>query len=151
MGAGQRLKPRVIASSDRIRDMRKLCIIAAMIMLGCAAGFAQIDTSNDSAEQMAHLAVSPQRDGIGRAIVEVLDENGRPIDRAGITLESKWGDNEFCESFGPTNTKGAIALPSIHMGDLRLIVKAKGYETVKMPVTLAELARPIRVNLKKKG
>jgi hypothetical protein len=131
--------------------MRKLCIMAAMVLVACVTGFAQIDTSNDSAEQMAHLAVAPERNQIGRAVVEVLDESGKPINRAGITLESKWGDNEFCESFGPTNSKGAIALPPIHMGDLRLVVKAKGYETVKMPLSLADLGRPIRVSLKKKG
>ncbi|MEO6391202.1 MAG: hypothetical protein ABIP75_05065 [Pyrinomonadaceae bacterium] len=131
--------------------MRKLCISLLMVVAACATGYAQDDMSQDSAEQLAHLAVSPAKDGIGRAVVEVVNQDGKTVSNAGITLESKWGGDEFCESFGPSNSKGAIALPPIHMGDLRLVVKAKGYETVRMVISREDLARPIRVSLKKKS
>lgn len=135
--------------------MRKLSISAGVILAACSlvfGGFGQIpENPEGSAADLAHLAVAPAKDGIGRAVVEVVNQDGKTISNAGITLESKWGLDEFCESFGPTNSQGAIALPPIHMGDLRLVVKAKGYETVKMVISREDLARPIRVSLKKKG
>ena len=88
--------------------------------------------------------------GIGRADVRVFDESGNPIRNANVKLESTRSDGFFCESWGGTNDKGLIVLPPIHMGTLKLKVKAKGYRTQEMEVPASDLADPVKVTLKKK-
>ena len=88
--------------------------------------------------------------GIGRADVRVVDERGNPIRNAYVKLESTRSDGFFCESWGDTNDRGMIALPPIHMGSLRLKVKAKGYRPQELDVPTSELGDPVRVTLKKK-
>ncbi len=41
-------------------------------------------------------------------------------------------------------------LPPIHMGTLRLVVKAKGYRTQEIAVPVSDLSQPIRVTLAQK-
>ena len=87
--------------------------------------------------------------GIGRADVRVFDESGNPIRNASVKLESTRSDGFFCESWGDTDERGIIALLPIHMGSLKLKVKAKGYHSTMLDVPTAQLAEPVRVTLKK--
>ncbi len=132
--------------------MRKLFASALIIASLFAFGLAQSDeTSRLSREELARLARAPREtDGIGRAVIFVSDENGNPVKGAHANLESTYGDDRFCESFGSTNNEGAIALLPIHMGKLKLSVKAKGYETAHMDVSASSLSEPVRVTLNKK-
>jgi hypothetical protein len=131
--------------------MRKIFISALIVLATCAAGLGQEDTSKYTVEQLARLAVAPAaKDGLGRAVIAVADESGNPIPDADVTLESKWGGNELCESFGGTNSHGAIALLPIHMGDLKLTIKAKGFVTTRMVVAREDLGRPIHVEMHRK-
>ena len=132
--------------------MRKLFASALIIAAVCLVGIAQDNSSSQSREEMSKLARAPQQvDGIGRAVVFVTDEGGNPVKGAYATLESTWGGDHYCESFGSTDGDGAIALLPIHMGTLRLVVKAKGYETSKMPVSLNSLSEPLHVTLSRKS
>jgi hypothetical protein len=82
--------------------------------------------------------------------VRVFDEDGNPIKEASVKLESSRSDGFFCESWGPTNEFGSIVLPPIHMGSLKLKVKAKGYRPQELEVPASELGNPVRITLKKK-
>ncbi len=131
--------------------MRKLFASALIIAAVCLVGIAQDNSSSQSREEMSKLARAPQQiDGIGRAVVFVTNEDGQPVKGAYATLESTWGGDHYCESFGSTDSDGAIALLPIHMGTLQLVVKAKGYQTSKMPVSLNSLSEPLHVTLSRK-
>ncbi len=132
--------------------MRKLFASALILAAMFALGIAQDDnTSNASREEIAKLARAPiEAEGVGRAVIFVSDESGNPVKGAHATLESTYGNDRFCESFGSTNKEGAIALLPIHMGALKLIVKAKGYETARLDVTASSLSEPVRVTISKK-
>ena len=132
--------------------MRKLFASALIIAAVCLAGTAQDNSSSQSRQELSKLARAPEQvDGIGRAVVFVTDEAGNPVKGAYATLESTWGGDHYCESFGSTDSDGAIALLPIHMGALRLVVKAKGYQTSKLPVSLNSLSEPLRVTLSHKS
>lgn len=131
--------------------MRKLLMSVLIIAASFSVGMAQDDVSSQSREDIAKLARAPiEAEGIGRAAVFVSDVNGDPVKGAYVTLESTWGRDNFCESFASTNKNGAIALLPIHMGTLKLIVKAEGYETAKLQLTAASLSEPVRVTLTRK-
>lgn len=131
--------------------MRKLFIAALIAAATFSLAPAQQETTQASLESITRLAKAPmQPDGLGRAVVLVSDKDGQPIRNANIKLESVWGGDHFCESWGSTNDLGAIALNPIHMGKLKLTVKAKGYETQKMEVNASSLSEPVRVTLARK-
>jgi hypothetical protein len=88
--------------------------------------------------------------GVGRADVRVFDESGNPIRNAYVKLESTRSDGFFCESWNNTDEHGLAGLPPLHMGSLKLKVKAKGYRTQELEVLAADLGNPVRVTLKKK-
>lgn len=136
--------------------MRKL--LTAAFIIAAAFGMAQAqDQSNtqppreQSTEELVKMARAPlQPDGIGRAVIVVQDENGNPVPGAYAKLESNWGGDNFCESWATTGARGAVALNPIHMGHLKLMVKAKGYQTQKLDVQASSLSEPVRVTLTKK-
>ena len=88
--------------------------------------------------------------GVGRADVRVFDESGNPIRNAYVKLESTRSDGFFCESWNNTDEHGLAGLPPLHMGSLKLKVKAKGYRTQEVEVLAADLGNPVRITLKKK-
>ncbi len=141
--------------------MHKLSIAALIMTTTFSVGFAQQDSTQQASTQQASTtqevdkdlsrAHAPsQPDGIGRAVVVVNDESGNPIKGANAKLESLWGGDNFCESWGSTNDKGIIALNPIHMGKLKLKLKAKGYRTQEVEVTPSSLGEPVRVTMHKK-
>ena len=115
--------------------------IAARIRDGVAMAEAR-----NGACTACYMALRPQV----MADVRVFDEVGNPIRNANVKLESTRSDGFFCESWGDTNDRGMIALPPIHMGSLKLKVKAKGYRPQELDVPTSELNNPVRVTLKKK-
>lgn len=131
--------------------MRKLFIAALILMATFSFALAQQETTQQSLENITRLAKAPlQPDGLGRAVIVVTDKDGNPVRNAYAKLESVWGGDHYCESWGSTNDLGAIALNPIHMGKLKLMVKAKGYETQKLEVDASTLSAPVRVTLARK-
>lgn len=129
--------------------MLKLFSATLIIAAACAFGSAQGPTQ-DKNEPPSQGVAPKTENGIGRADVRVFDEAGNPIRNAYVKLESTRTDGFFCESWGDTDTRGMIALPPIHMGSLKLKVKAKGYRPQELEVPTSELGDPVRVTLKKK-
>lgn len=132
--------------------MRKLSIAALLLVAAFAlTAFAQEQTTSQTLENITRLARAPQQaDGLGRAVIIVSDKDGNPIRNAYAKLDSVWGGDNFCESWGSTSDMGAIALNPIHMGQLKLMVKAKGYQTQKLEVSASSLSEPVRVTLARK-
>ncbi len=91
-----------------------------------------------------------QPNGIGKLDARVFDEAGNPVRNVYLKLESERTDGYFCESWNSTDERGVAVLPPIHMGRLRLIVKAKGYENQKLDLDASTLGDPVRITLKKK-
>lgn len=129
--------------------MSKLFSAILIIAATCVVAFPQGPSQNS--DQPASQGVAPKvPNGIGRADVRVFDENGNPIRNAYVKLESTRSDGFFCESWGDTDERGIIALLPIHMGELKLKVKAKGYRSQELVVPASELGDPVHVTLKKK-
>lgn len=108
--------------------------------------------ATDTAPNMGRAPSAPN--GIGRMDLRVVDEGGNPVNGAYASLKSVWvkaGEGEqLCESFGSTGNNGVLTLPPIHMGTLKLKVKAKGYRTQEIEVPTSSLAQPVRVTLARK-
>jgi hypothetical protein len=130
--------------------MLKLFSASLIIAAACTVGLAQGRSSRNSNEPPSQGVAPKTENGVGRADVRVLDEAGNPIRNAYVKLESTRSDGFFCESWGDTNDRGVIVLPPIHMGSLKLKVKAKGYRPQELEVPTSDLGDPVRVTLKKK-
>jgi hypothetical protein len=142
-----------IFSKEFLRDkMRKLFLAALIIAATFSAGLAQQGPSETKpTDELLKMGRAPnQPEGIGRAVIDVEDEQGNPIPVAFVTLSSVWGGDQFCESYGQVNSDGVIALLPIHMGKLKLKVKAKGYRTYETTIDPAGLNEPVVVKLVKK-
>jgi hypothetical protein len=132
--------------------MRKLFLGA--LLVAAAAGLApayQDPAAPQAKEEIPNMGRAPQGpDGLGRLDARVTDsETGQPVQGAQVKLGSTRSDGFFCESWNSTDERGVAVLPPLHMGSLRLIVKAKGYETQKLTIDPATLNEPVRVTLKK--
>ncbi|MBD0369967.1 MAG: carboxypeptidase regulatory-like domain-containing protein [Pyrinomonadaceae bacterium] len=131
--------------------MRKLFLAALIIAAAFSVGLAQGPNETKSTEELLKMGRAPQgTDGIGRAVIEVEDMNGNPVPFALVNLSSIWGGDQFCESYGQTNKDGVIALLPIHMGKLKLKVKAKGYRTEEVVIDPSTLGAPVVVKMEKK-
>jgi hypothetical protein len=132
--------------------MRKLFFAALIVIAAFSLGLAQQGPNdNKSTEELLRMGRAPgATDGIGRAVIEVEDEQGNPVPVAYVTLSSIWGSDNFCESYGGVNRDGVIALLPIHMGKLKLKVKAKGYKTYETVIDPGTLSAPVVVKLEKK-
>jgi opacity protein-like surface antigen len=123
--------------------MRKLFSAAVLVAALAAAAVAQ-DTNPPSRGK-----APTEPNGIGRLDARVVDEAGNPVRGVRLELESRRSDGFFCEAWDWTDADGAAVL-TLHMGELRLLVKAKGYENQKLNIPAASLNDPVRVTLKKK-
>jgi hypothetical protein len=133
--------------------MRKLFITALIITasFSLSLGQGQQGGSSQNNGETPNMGRAPsQPNGIGRLDLRVEDENGNPVYSAFAKLESNRSDGYFCESWNSTNDKGVAVLPPIHMGKLTLIVKAKGYQTLKMELPTDSLSEPVHITLHKK-
>jgi len=129
--------------------MSKVLSVTLIIVASFSIALAQQPLRNNDA--LPSQGIAPKvPNGIGRADVRVFDEKGNPIRNAYVKLESTRTDGFFCESWGETDANGIIALLPIHMGSLRLKVKAKGFRAQELDVPAENLGQPVQVTLKKK-
>lgn len=136
--------------------MRKLFLVVFTLVL-VGTGAAQ-QTSTQTDVEPPNMGRAPKEmNGVGRLDLRVFDEQGNPVRGAFAELESRRTDGFFCESFSYTDARGIAldqfgrpGMPPIHMGNLTLKVKAKGYETLKMDVSHNALNEPVRVTLVRK-
>jgi hypothetical protein len=129
--------------------MSKVLSVLFIIVASFSIAMAQEPSRNN--DTLPSHGIAPKvPNGIGRADVRVFDEKGNPIRNAYVKLESTRTDGFFCESWGETDANGVIALPPIHMGSLKLKVKAKGFRQQELDVPTENLGDPVQVTLKKK-
>ena len=129
--------------------MTKVISLILIIVASFSIAIAQEPSRNN--DTLPSQGIAPKvPNGIGRADVRVFDEKGNPIRNAYVKLESTRTDGFFCESWGETDANGIIALLPIHMGSLRLKVKAKGFRAQELDVPAEDLGQPVHVTLKKK-
>ncbi len=128
--------------------MSKVLSILFVILAAFAVATAQEQSRKDDPPSQG---IAPKvMNGVGRADVRVRDENGNPIKDAYVKLESTRTDGFFCESWDNTNERGITVLPPLHMGTLKLRIKAKGYQSQEIEVPAEQLGDPVRVILKRK-
>jgi hypothetical protein len=132
--------------------MRKLFLATLIIVATFSVAAAQdAATTSSSQSDIPNMGRAPSEpNGIGRLDARVFDEAGNPVRGAYLKLESERTDGFFCESWNSSDVRGVSVLPPLHMGNLKLIVKAKGYETLKLNVPAANLNEPLRVTLVRK-
>jgi hypothetical protein len=136
--------------------MFKLSIATLLLITAASLGLAQdpapttntATTNTAPTDEILKQAHAPsQPGGIGRAVLVVEDKGGNPIKGAYAKLESVWGGDNLCESWNWSNDKGVMALNPIHMGTLKLVVKAKGFATQKLEIEASSLSEPVHVTL----
>ncbi len=128
--------------------MRKLIVASIFALAVAATASAQ---SNPPQPDIPNMGRAPSgMNGIGRLDARVVDQDGRPVPGVFLKLESERTDGFFCECWNTSDANGVAVLPAIHMGRLRLIVKAKGYQDEKIDVDPSVLGEPYRVTVHKK-
>lgn len=126
-------------------------VLSALLIIIATFSIAFSQEPSRNSDNLPSQGIAPKvPNGIGRADVRVFDEKGNPIRNAYVKLESTRTDGFFCESWGETDANGVIALLPIHMGSLKLKVKAKGYRSQELEVPAGDLGEPVHVTLKKK-
>ena len=132
--------------------MRKLFLATIIVVATFSVAAAQDTTSTSSGQSdIPNMGRAPSEpNGIGRLDARVFDEAGNPVRGAYLKLESERTDGYFCESWNSSDERGVSVLPPLHMGNLKLIVKAKGYETQKINVPAESLNEPVRITLVRK-
>jgi hypothetical protein len=129
--------------------MSKVLSVVFVIVAAFSVALSQEPSRNS--DTLPSQGIAPKvPNGIGRADVRVFDEKRNPIRNAYVKLESTRTDGFFCESWGETDANGVIALLPIHMGSLKLKVKAKGYRPQELDLPADGLGDPVHVTLKKK-
>ena len=127
--------------------MSKILSVILLVLATCAIAAAQESNPNDPPS----TGIAPKViNGVGRADVRVRDEKGNPIKDAYVKLESTRTDGFFCESWNNTDDHGIANLLPLHMGNLKLKIKAKGYQSQELEIPFDQLGAPVRVTLKKK-
>ena len=127
--------------------MSKILSVSLITLTAFALAFSQEPTRNDPPS----TGLAPKViNGIGRADVRVRDEKGDPIKDAYVKLESTRTDGFFCESWNNTDARGIAGLLPIHMGNLKLKIKAKGYQSQELEIRFDQLGDPVLVTLRKK-
>jgi hypothetical protein len=127
--------------------MSKVLSVCFIVLSAFAVVLAQEPNRDDPPS----TGVAPKViNGVGRADVRVHDEKGNPIKDAYVKLESTRTDGFFCESWNNTDERGMAGLLPLHMGNLKLKIKAKGYQSQELEIPFDQLGEPVRVTLKKK-
>jgi len=129
--------------------MSKFLIALFLVAATLSVGLAQDQSQNPN--DPPNMGAAPKEaNGVGRLDLRVVDEQRNPVENAHAKLESTRTDGYFCESWNDTNARGVAVLPPIHMGSLKLKVKAKGFKTMEIEVPASSLNEPVRVTLVKK-
>ncbi|HVG34926.1 MAG TPA: carboxypeptidase-like regulatory domain-containing protein [Pyrinomonadaceae bacterium] len=134
--------------------MRKLLIAALIIVATFSLALAQDETTTAPdqpkipTEQILKMGRAPSAtDGVGRAIVVVKDANGNPVKKAYVHLYSTRSDGFLCESWAWTNEDGVVMLPPLHMGQLKIKIKADGFQKSTTEVAASSLGEPVNITL----
>ncbi len=128
--------------------MRKFLLAAIVLLSFTLTALAQ---QQQSANEIPNMGRAPREpNGIGRLDLRVVDEQGNPVKGVRADLESRRTDGFFCESWNWTDARGVSVLPPLHMGRLRLTLKAKGFETQKIEIDPSRLDEPVRITLLRK-
>lgn len=124
--------------------MQKLTIALALCvsLSGASAALAQ-DGSN--IPNRGHAPV--QADGIGRLDLRVFDSEGQPVKGASAKLTSNRRGGFVCETWNTTGADGVAVLPPLHVGSLKLSVKAPGYRAQTIQLSPDALGQPVHVTL----
>jgi hypothetical protein len=126
--------------------------LAALIIAAATFSIALAQGPSQDPNSPPNMGMAPKAaNGIGRLDLRVVDEDGNPIRNANAKLESTRTDGYFCESWNDSDERGVAVLPPIHMGNLKLIVKAKGFQKLSLNVPASDLDQPVRVVLHKKS
>jgi hypothetical protein len=129
--------------------MSKFLIALFLMAATFSVSLAQDQSQNPN--DPPNMGVAPkQENGVGRLDLRVLDQDGNPIGDAFAKLESTRTDGYYCESWNDTNERGVAVLPPIHMGRLKLKVKAKGFKTMEIEVPASSLSEPVRITMVRK-
>ena len=130
--------------------MSKFLISLFLVAATFSFGLAQAQSQNPN--DPPNMGAAPKEaNGVGRLDLRVVDEDGNPVENAHAKLESTRSDGYFCESWNDTNARGVAVLPPIHMGTLKLKIKAKGFKTMEIEVPASSLNEPVRVTLVRKS
>ena len=124
--------------------MRKLTLAVAICVSLLTASNA-LAQGGSSASNMGHAPAKV--DGIGRLDLRVYDSQGQPVSGAQAKLTSKRSGGFVCETWNSTNANGIAVLPPLHVGTLKLVVKAAGYRAQTIDLAPNSLAQPVRVTL----
>jgi hypothetical protein len=124
--------------------MRKLtlALVVCLSLFAASAAFAQ---DNSAIPNRGHAPV--QSDGLGRLDLRVFDSQGQPVRGAQAKLTSHRSGGFLCETWNSTDANGVAVLPPLHVGSLKLVVKAAGYQTQTIDLSPSALAQPVRVTL----
>lgn len=126
--------------------------LAALIIAAAAFSIVLAQNPSQDPNNPPNLGIAPKEaNGIGRLDLRVVDESGNPIRNAFGKLESRRTDGYYCESWNDTDERGVAVLPPIHMGSLKLKVKAEGYRKLELNVPASSLNEPVRVTLVRKN
>ena len=129
--------------------MSKFLVALFLVAATFSVGLAQDQSQNPN--DPPNMGAAPKEaNGVGRLDLRVVDEQGNPIENAYAKLESTRTDGYFCESWNNTNERGVAVLPPIHMGSLKLKVKAKGFKTMEIEVPASSLNEPVRITMVEK-
>jgi CHAT domain-containing protein/tetratricopeptide (TPR) repeat protein len=129
--------------------------VNASILHGAAAAacFSVVNGgASDSQSEPSNMGHAPNvPDGIGRADLRVVDQAGNPVNGVQAKLESKRPNHFTCQTWSATDTFGRAVLPPLHVGQLKLSVKAAGYQSLTAVLGPEQLAQPVRVQLARAG
>jgi hypothetical protein len=124
--------------------MRKLTLALALC-LSLSAASATLAQGGTTTPNMGHAPA--QADGVGRLDLRVFDSEGQPIQGAQAKLTSHRPGGLLCETWNSTNSNGVAVLPPLHVGSLKLVVKAAGFRAQTINLSPGDLAQPVRVTL----
>ncbi|HEY9282085.1 MAG TPA: carboxypeptidase-like regulatory domain-containing protein [Pyrinomonadaceae bacterium] len=123
--------------------MKKLILAVAVCLSFVAAPAAAQNSS-----EIPNRGVAPKTaDGLGRLDLRVSDSAGRPVRGAQAKLVSERRGGFVCETWNTTDARGVAVLPPLHVGSLRLSIRAPGFRAQTLTLSASDLARPVRVTL----
>lgn len=91
-------------------------------------------------------------DGIGRMDLRVTDDAGNPVPNVKAQLATDRPNGFHCDCDNVTDQTGRAVMNPIHVGkQLKLQLKANGYESQNIVVDPQAMAQPYRVTMHQKG
>jgi hypothetical protein len=119
-----------------------LALAISLSLFGATAALAQ---TGAAIQNRGHAPTRP--DGLGRLDLRVADAQGQPIKGAQAKLTSQRPGGFVCETWNSSDANGVAVLPPLHVGKLKLVVKASGYRTQTFEIAPSALSQPVRVTL----